>query len=544
MIPSSLLCNFDSGSYLVFGPNVGPLQYYSHLPIIIISLALAVFIFTQNRHKLSNQVLFTTILTFVLWVFFDSIIWATNRSDVIMFMWSLQVLIEPLVYIGTLYLLHTLIAGGDVPFSWKITWFITYLPIILLSPTALNLQSFDITNCLAVEGLFGHYYDYSLEIVFVLWLLVFAIIKYRSAVNRVFKTEILALTIGSLLFLVAFSWGNITGSFTDDWQLAQYGLFGMPVFTSFLVYGIVKYQAFNIKIIGAVGLVLALIASTFALLFVNNVSVFREVAIATFVLSVIFGIMLIRGVNREVEQREYIEKLAGELQRINEQQEGLIHFIGHEVKASLTKDAGAFASIADGDFGSVPETVKSFVTQALVQTRQGVDAVSNILKASNLKKGTVTYTKEPFDLKPLVADAVEKARVIAEQKGLTISFTAEEASYQMTGDKAQISDHVLRNLIDNAVNYTPSGSITVSLKSEDKKLVFAVKDTGVGITEEDKKRLFTEGGHGKDSQTINAHSTGYGLYIAKQISEANGGTIRAMSEGVGKGSTFIVEFPV
>jgi signal transduction histidine kinase len=70
-----------------------------------------------------------------------------------------------------------------------------------------------------------------------------------------------------------------------------------------------------------------------------------------------------------------------------------------------------------------------------------------------------------------------------------------------------------------------------------------VKDTGVGITEEDKARLFTEGGHGKDSQTINAHSTGYGLFIAKQITEAHGGTIRAESEGAGKGSIFVVEFP-
>ena len=57
-------------------------------------------------------------------------------------------------------------------------------------------------------------------------------------------------------------------------------------------------------------------------------------------------------------------------------------------------------------------------------------------------------------------------------------------------------------------------------------------------------RLFTEGGHGKDSQKVNAHSTGYGLYIAKNIVLAHGGAIRAESEGAGKGSTFIVEFPI
>ena len=171
--------------------------------------------------------------------------------------------------------------------------------------------------------------------------------------------------------------------------------------------------------------------------------------------------------------------------------------------------------------------------------------MGNILKASNLKKGTVTYTKEPFDFKQLAAEAVEKAKRVAEEKGLALTFTAADgASYQMTGDKAQLNDHVLRNLIDNAVNYTPSGSIAVSLKRDGTKIVFAVKDSGIGITEEDKKRLFTEGGHGEDSQTVNVHSTGYGLYIAKQIAIAHGGAIRAESEGADKGSTFIVEFPV
>jgi signal transduction histidine kinase len=113
----------------------------------------------------------------------------------------------------------------------------------------------------------------------------------------------------------------------------------------------------------------------------------------------------------------------------------------------------------------------------------------------------------------------------------------------MTGDAPQINDHVLRNLIDNSINYTPTGSVTVSLKKVGDKFVFAVKDTGVGITAEDKVRLFTEGGHGKDSIKVNVHSTGYGLYIAKQIIEAHGGTVRAESEGAGKGSTFTAEFP-
>jgi signal transduction histidine kinase len=258
----------------------------------------------------------------------------------------------------------------------------------------------------------------------------------------------------------------------------------------------------------------------------------------------------LRAVNEEVYKHSLeLVRLKQELELANEQQEALIHFIGHEVKGFLAKDAGAFAALSEGDLVALPEAVKSFVDSALAQSRDGERSVTNILKAANLKKGTVAYVKEPFDLKALAEEEVEKVKPVAERKGLELSFVADESSYQMLGDKAQIGDHVLRNLLDNAINYTPSGSITVSLErardasSDKEKIIFKVKDTGIGISEEDKKHLFTEGGHGKDSQTTNVHSTGYGLYIAKNIIEAHGGVIRAESEGAGKGATFIVEFP-
>lgn len=308
-------------------------------------------------------------------------------------------------------------------------------------------------------------------------------------------------------------------------------------------YAIRVHHLFNVKVFSSALLVFLLAVISFGEIIFSSSFILVLFRTSVFVLVLVFGINLIRSVIREVEQREKIQRLAGELQETNERQETLIHFIGHEVKGSLAKDAGVFASLSEGDLGALSDTATTFVKQALAETRQGADAVANILKAANLKKGTVTYAKAPFDLKALVAEAVERARPLAEKKGLTLSFTPDDTAFQLTGDKAQINDHVLRNLIDNAVNYTPSGSITVSLTKEHGKLVFMVKDTGVGITEEDKKRLFTEGGHGKDSQAINVHSTGYGLYIAKSIVEEHKGTIRAESAGAGKGSSFIVEFP-
>ncbi|MBI5405736.1 hypothetical protein HY972_01750 [Candidatus Kaiserbacteria bacterium] len=354
-----------------------------------------------------------------------------------------------------------------------------------------------------------------------------------------------------ITFVLIITFNLILPAFFNDSRFILYSaLFILPTVVG-AAYAIRVHHLFNIKVFSTALLVFLLSIASFGEIVVSNSFASIMFRTTVFVFVLIFGINLIRSVVREVEQREKIQKLAEELKKTDERQETLIHFIGHEVKGSLTKDAGAFASLSEGDFGPLSESMKTFVDRALVESRQGADSVSGILKASNLKKGTVTYTKAPFDLKALALEAVERAKPAAEQKGLTLSFISDDASYQMNGDGAQINDHVLRNLIDNAINYTPSGSITVSLKKENNpsttlgagKIIFSVKDTGIGITEEDEKHLFTEGGHGKDSQKVNVHSTGYGLFIAKNIVEAHGGTVHAESEGAGKGSTFVVEFP-
>lgn len=239
-----------------------------------------------------------------------------------------------------------------------------------------------------------------------------------------------------------------------------------------------------------------------------------------------------------------LARLTQELQEANERQEGLIHFIGHEVKGSLTKAEGAFAALVEGDMGELPREVVLFAQEALRQTRDGVTSVTDILQAANQKRGTVSYEKAPLDLAMLIIEAVSNVRRAAEAKGLTLTLHLDESvKYPYVGDKKQLGEHVFRNLLENAVNYTPKGAVEVTLEKLPGHYRLSVTDSGVGISDEDKTRLFTEGGRGKESIKVNVHSTGYGLFIAKNVVEAHGGTIRAESAGPGKGSTFIVELP-
>ena len=540
-----LLCPWNTPTFLIFSENIPPLLYYSHFLAIIAALLIGIYAFVGTKQSQPSRLLLFLFTLFSLWGVLDIVIWATNKTDLVMFLWSLIILIEPAIYAASFYLLYVFIYQKYPEFNLNTTISVLFLPFIVLLPTSFNLIGVNIYDCVANEGPLALYYTYIFETLCIVGIVVIAFSGMNSVKTQIEKIRIAYFSTGIIVFLIAFSSGNIIGSITGDWNLAQAGLFGMPVFIAFLTYTIVKFKAFNVKMFATQALVIGIAILIASRLFYSTTTTGSILSAVTLVAFLISGVFLIRSVKREIEQRERIEKLAEELQETNGRQQTLIHFIGHEVKGFLTKDAGAFASLVDGDFGALPEALKPFVTQALAQSRDGARSVTDILTASNQKKGTVSYTKEPFDLKALAEEIVDKAKPMAEGKGLELSFSAGDIGtpYIFTGDKVKIGDNVFRNIIENSIYYTSSGTITISLKKDSDKFIFTVKDTGIGITDEDKKRLFTEGGHGKDSQKVNVHSTGYGLYIAKNIVEAHNGTIRAESEGEGKGSTFTVELP-
>lgn len=545
----TLLCPWESARYFFFSSEVPSLLYYSHLFAILAAIIFALALLPRFRESLAVKLFFVTISFFTVWTILDIPLWALNHPNATLFIWSIEALLVMFLYTSAFYLAYVFVVQKDLGFLWKVGLIILVAPILALLPTTYLFPSVDISQCIVSETPFAIFFTFGVKALFILGIVITSFWGAYTKPER--RSEIMLFMTGILIFLVAFSSGNVIGSITGDWSLSQVGLFGMPIFIAFLAYTVVKFKTFNMKFFATQALVVGTAILIGSQILASSSVLNLCIASATLVIFLISGMFLIRSVRREIEQREHIEQLAKELEETNERQEGLLHFIGHEVKGFLTKDSGVFAELSEGDFGVLPETMKPLVDHALEESRRGVDSVSNILKASNLKKGAVAYNKESFDLKALVAEAVERAKPTAQQKGLALSFVTDDSSYQMTGDKVQINDHILRNLIDNSINYTPSGSVEVSLKKENPsaelgaggKFIFAVKDTGIGITEEDGQHLFTEGGHGKDSQKVNAHSTGYGLYIAKQITLAHNGTIRAESAGEGKGSAFIVEFP-
>src|SRR3989344_263578 len=538
------MCQWDTARFFIFSDNVfAQLIYYSHLLPLAAILLFAIFVFINNRKSLPARWLFATSILLSAWLLSDLVLWAHEKPSVILFFWSLMILAEPMIYAGILYFVYALVDNKYPSSRATLFIFLLFLPLIALLPTTLTLTGYNLSNCWRepIEGPMA-FYPYVLGGMFTVWVFLFGVKRYLDKKDPGERQKIVLIIGATMLLLLSFTLGNTVGSLLVDWSIGQYGLFGIPVFIALLSYLVVRFQALNIKLVGAQALMATLWILIISVLFVRTIESIRIIIAITGILLLVLGIALVRSVKREITQRELIQKQEQEL--VNKQQENLLHFISHEIKGYLTKSEAGFAAIAEGDYGAIPEQLKTMATSALSDVRKGGKTVMEILDSSNMKKGTVDYKMQTFDFRTAVKEIVGHLKRDADKKGLTMDISiSREGEYRLTGDEGKLRQHVIRNLEDNAIKYTPKGHIEVHLSDGDGKIHFSVKDNGVGITPEHMKNLFTEGGHGKDSIKINVHSTGYGLFIAKQVVDMHGGKIWAESEGEGKGSRFVVELP-
>lgn len=537
-------------AYLVFSSEAPSLLYYSHFPAIIVSLLLSFFILSQNAKNLSAKLLASISLVFSIWSVFDLFIWTQTDSRLLMFLWSYWFLCFALLFVLSLYFLYVFAARKDLPFSAKLTLGAGLLPLILLSSTPYNLTYFDVVACNASEGTYMLLYAYGFSVLVFASMIGLAARHYLKTQESDHRKRILFATVGISLFLLSFSLATLIASVSnffesspDTFEIEQYGYFGMTVFIALLTYVIVQYKAFNVKLIAAQALVASLIILIGSQFFFIRNPINYILNGITFALVIGFGYLLVRSVEREIAQRIQVQKLAGELERANKQQVILIHFITHQIKGFVTKSRNIFSMMREGDFGPVPENLKPMIEEGFKSDTKGVNTIQEILNAANIKSGKVEYKKEPFDLKALIDEITADLKGNADAKGLALNVSTGTEPLMYPGDRAQLIN-AFKNLIDNSIKYTPKGEVRVSLAKESGKVRFLIEDTGVGISKEDMARLFTEGGHGTNSAKINVESTGFGLYIVKNIIEAHGGKVWAESEGEGKGSRFVVELPV
>lgn len=172
--------------------------------------------------------------------------------------------------------------------------------------------------------------------------------------------------------------------------------------------------------------------------------------------------------------------------------------------------------------------------------------VNDLLNISRIETGKTTLDLRPLDVPQIIDQVVEghlRGRVQHEDKQLDIYKEIEPSLPLVNADHARVTQ-ILTNLIDNAFNYTPeSGSISLTARSKGNFVFVSVNDTGIGISDENQKKIFERFFRAEDEQVQAVPGTGLGLAIVRSLIEMHGGKLQVKSK-LGKGSTFTFNLPV
>ncbi|BAZ10299.1 PAS/PAC sensor hybrid histidine kinase [Calothrix sp. NIES-4071] len=244
---------------------------------------------------------------------------------------------------------------------------------------------------------------------------------------------------------------------------------------------------------------------------------------------------------REVAQQRYTDELV-QAYRV---QDEFLSIASHELRTPLNAILGWTQLLRKYPFDEQTRNQRLEIIERNLKRQQNV--VEQILDISRLKSGQMQLERGVVDLKSVVEDAIESARLPIEAKSISLEYISDDSTIEVLGDQGRLYQ-VIWNLLSNAIKFTPaSGYIKVHLdvdKSEKNIVQITISDTGLGISSKFLPYVFEQFRQEDGSRTRTHQGAGLGLAIVKQLIEMHGGSIQAESQGVNQGATFTVQLPL
>ncbi|WP_221566366.1 two-component system histidine kinase PnpS [Alkalihalobacillus sp. TS-13] len=228
-----------------------------------------------------------------------------------------------------------------------------------------------------------------------------------------------------------------------------------------------------------------------------------------------------------------------ELKNLEQMRKDFVANVSHELRTPVTSLKGFAETLLDGAMES-KELREKFLTIIWKESDRLQNLIQDLLEFTKMEQSNFQLNWQRINLETIVNDVVTLLEPRAEQKDIEV-FVEIEGDLKIEGDSARMKQ-IMINLLNNALSYTPNGgSIWITGKEEDDKIHLEVKDTGIGITEDEIPRVFERFYRVDKARSRNSGGTGLGLAIVKHLVEAHKGSVKVTSQK-DVGTTFTLTF--
>jgi signal transduction histidine kinase len=247
-----------------------------------------------------------------------------------------------------------------------------------------------------------------------------------------------------------------------------------------------------------------------------------------------------------------LKKRTGELEqasvaiaKLEEEKNLFLRFLGiaaHDLKAPLTAIQGFLWVMLGGYAGELSDKQRNMLERSSHRIKELLNLISDLLDIPRIETGQLVQEMKQISLSQVVKTSLGDLRDLAKQKKLKLRVELPPGLPKIRGSTPRLQQ-VMTNLVNNAINFTPEGSVTIRVKEKGKEIRVEVLDTGIGIPPQDLPRMFEDFFRASNVET---KGTGLGLSIAKRIVEAHDGKIWVESPCLetGKGSKFTFTLPI
>ncbi len=237
------------------------------------------------------------------------------------------------------------------------------------------------------------------------------------------------------------------------------------------------------------------------------------------------------------EATKQLRRANDKLRELDDTKDDFIGIASHQLRTPLTSVKGYVSMVLDGDVGKITPKQKEMLDQAFLSAQRMVYLIADLLNLSRLKTGKFVIEPIKTNLSDLVQNEIDQLAESAKNKGIKLVYKRPKSCTPLMLDGTKMSQ-VVMNFIDNAIYYTPKGkTVEVSISETPQSLELLVQDEGMGVPKAEQHHLFTKFYRAKNAKKVRPDGTGLGLFMAKKVIVAQGGSI-VFKSAEGKGSTF------